>query len=358
MRTLRVMVCVCLLVCLSAASVLAEGEGGVPEESIPSQWQQMIEEAPMTQQEFQDQTAQGWLALADGALKEAAGAPIRLFLKLSGILLLLAAAKSMCGENERQFEWLAALCVFALCSQDFTALIAQMETALSECKAYLASFVPVFASVLVSCGQAGSAAVYSGLFFTAALFVCDVLCNAGLPAVRIFLAFHATGCVGGGVDLSGLASSLCRASKWALGLCATLFGALVSLQGVFAQSADTLALKTGKFVLGSSIPVVGKAVSDAMGSILAGLKMLKGGVGFAAVAVVGAAFLPMMLHCVAYQFFFAALQSVAGALELRRTEKLLGGLGQCAGLLLAMAFFFCFVVVSATMVMILLGNGG
>ena len=28
------------------------------------------------------------------------------------------------------------------------------------------------------------------------------------------------------------------------------------------------------------------------------------------------------------------------------------------GLLLAMAFFFCFVVVSATLVMILLGNGG
>ena len=137
-----------------------------------------------------------------------------------------------------------------------------------------------------------------------------------------------------------------------------MFGALISLQGVFAQSADTLALKTGKFILGSSIPVVGKAVSDAMGSVLAGLKMLKGGVGFAAVAVVAAAFLPMMLHCVAYQFFFVALQSVAGALELHRTEKLLGGLGQCAGLLLAMAFFFCFVVVSATMVMILLGNGG
>lgn len=204
----------------------------------------------MTQQEFQNQTAQGWLTLAGSALKKAAGAPIRLFLKLSGILLLLAAAKSICGENERQFEWLAALCVFALCSQDFTALIAQMETALSECKAYLASFVPVFASVLVSCGQAGSAAVYSGLFFTAALFVCDVLCNVGLPAVRIFLAFHATGCVGGGVDLSGLASSLCRASKWALGLCATLFGALISLQGVFAQSADTTGPENGKICIG------------------------------------------------------------------------------------------------------------
>lgn len=351
--------CLGLLACLLAVPALAEeGESAVPEGEIPAQWQQVMEEAPMTQEEFQSQTAQGWLALAGEALQEAAQAPLRLFLKLCGILLLLAAAKTLCTENERQFEWLAALCVFALCSQDFTALIAQMETALSECKAYLVSFVPVFASVLASCGQAGSAAIYSGLFFTAALLVCDVLCNVGLPAVRIFLAFHVTGCVGGGVDLSGLALSLCRAFKWVLGLCATLFGALISLQGVFAQSADTLALKTGKFILGSSIPVVGKAVSDAMGSVLAGLKMLKGGVGFAAVAVVAAAFLPMMLHCVAYQFFFVALQSVAGALELHRTEKLLGGLGQCAGLLLAMAFFFCFVVVSATMVMILLGNGG
>ena len=172
----------------------------------------------MTQQEFQNQTAQGWLALAGGALKKAAGAPVRLFLKLSGILLLLAAAKKVyAGENERQFEWLAALCVFALCSQDFTALIAQMETALSECKAYLASFVPVFASVLVSCGQAGSAAVYSGLFFTAALFVPSVLCNVGLPAVRIFLCVSCYRLCGRRVDLSGLASSLCRASggRWA-----------------------------------------------------------------------------------------------------------------------------------------------
>lgn len=68
--------CICLLVCLAAVPVFAEGEGGVPEESIPSQWQQMIEEAPMTQQEFQNQTAQGWLTLAGSALKKAAGAPI------------------------------------------------------------------------------------------------------------------------------------------------------------------------------------------------------------------------------------------------------------------------------------------
>lgn len=353
------MACVLVLMGTITLTAYAQEPSSVPTQpETPENWQQVMEDSPMTQQEFQEQTAQGWLSLALDGIKQAAQEPIRMFLKLCGVLLLLAAAKTICQESELQFEWLAALCIFALCCQDFTELLAQMQTALEESKAYLVTFVPVFVSVLASCGQAGSAAVYGGIFFTTALFLCDMICSVGLPAIRVFLAFHATGCVGGGVDLSSLAASMGRAVKWVLGLCATLFGALISLQGVFAQSADTLALKTGKFLLGSGIPVVGKAVSDAMGSILAGLKMLKGGVGFAAIAVLAAAFVPMMLRCVAYQFFFVALQSVSGAMGLRRTEKLMAGFSQCAGLLLAMAFFFCFIVMSATMLMILLGNGG
>ena len=79
-----------------------------------------------------------------------------------------------------------------------------------------------------------------------------------------------------------------------------MFGALIGLQGIFAQSADTLALKTGKFLLSSGVPVVGRAISDAMGSVLAGLKMLKGTVGFAVIAVIAVSFLPLLIQCCAY----------------------------------------------------------
>ena len=73
--------CLGLLACLLAVPALAEeGENAVPEGEIPAQWQQVMEEAPMTQEEFQSQTAQGWLALAGEALQDAAQAPLRLFL--------------------------------------------------------------------------------------------------------------------------------------------------------------------------------------------------------------------------------------------------------------------------------------
>ena len=174
----------------------------------------------------------------------------------------------------------------------------------------------------------------------------------------MFLAMDATACVGGGLDLSGLAAVLRKWSKWLLGFSATVFTALMTLQGTFTQSADTVALKTGKFLLGSSIPVVGRAVSDAMGGVLAGMKLLKGTAGFAVVAVVVALFAPVLIQCFLYGAVFAAGGMVATATGAGRSAKLFSGLADCVGLYASMAFFFSFVVTSATILMILFGSGG
>lgn len=155
-----------------------------------------------------------------------------------------------------------------------------------------------------------------------------------------------------------MTASVCRWTKWLLTFCATVFGALIGLQGIFAQSADTLALKTGKFLLSSGVPVVGRAISDAMGSVLAGLKMLKGTVGFAVIAVIAASFLPLLIQCCAYHLVFSAGNIVASATGGTKSAKLLSGLSDCVSLYISMVVFFSLIVISSTLVMILLGNGG
>ena len=66
------------------------------------------------------------------------------------------------------------------------------------------------------------------------------------------------------------------------------------------------------YVHSSGVPVVGRAISDAMGSVLAGLKMLKGTVGFAVIAVIAASFLPLLIQCCAYHLVFSAGNIVEG----------------------------------------------
>lgn len=234
---------------------------------------------------------------------------MRLLARLCGLLLLAAVGKSMCTERTSPelaglVDTVVTLAVFTLCSSCMLALTGVLQDAIETSRVYIISFVPVFASVLTACGQVGGAALYSGFFFGAAMVMADILCRVGLPLTRVLLALNATAAVGSTLDLSQLTASVCRWTKWLLTFCATVFGALIGLQGIFAQSADTLALKTGKFLLSSGVPVVGRAISDAMGSVLAGLKMLKGTVGFAVIAVIAASFLPLLIQCCAYHLVF------------------------------------------------------
>ncbi len=94
------------------------------------------------------------------------------------------------------------------------------------------------------------------------------------------------------MDLGGLAAMVSKFIKWGLGLIATVFGAVIGLQSLLAGAADSVALKAGKFLIGSSVPVIGGAVSDAIGTVYAGLKVVKGTAGAAGICAIVVLFAP------------------------------------------------------------------
>ena len=333
------------------------------QETLPEAWTEITEDAPMSAEEFSTFSLSDMFDKLLTMAKDNWLEPIRLFARLCGILILTATVRGLASENAQSdilslLDTVAALAIFSLCSRQMLGLLQMMQTALEESRAYLACFVPVFASVMISCGQTGTALVYSGMFFGVATITANVLCAVGLPLTRVLIALHATASVDSTVDLTQLAKSVTKWIKWLLTFVATVFATVLGLQSALAQSADSAALKAGKFLIGSSVPVVGRAVSDAMGSVFAGLKLIKGTVGFAAVSVIAATFLPILLQCVVFHAVFTFGSIVANALGSQRSGKLLDGFAQCVSLYITMALFFSIMVISTTLVMIVLGSGG
>lgn len=330
---------------------------------IPKEWNEVTENAPMTAEEFKGMSFADWVQKAKRVLHEQAHLPLNLLAKLCGLLLLAAVGQGMCTQRASQeltelVDIVSALTVFSLCVSPLLSLTQAFASAIDSSRTYIISFVPVFASTLTACGQVGGAALYSGFFFSVSMVIADVLYRTGIPLTRILLALNAAASVGGTVDLSKMTASVCKWIKWLLSFCATIFGACIGLQSIFAQSADSLALKTGKFILSSSIPVVGHAISDAMGSVLSGMKLLKGTIGFALIAVLAASFVPLLVRCFAYHIVFSIGELVASATGSGKCAKLLSGLSECVSLYISMIFFFGLIVITSTILMILLGNGG
>lgn len=324
--------------------------------------EELVQEAPMTMQEFQSTGLQEWFSRGMDVLKDALQAPLRLCTGILSALVLAALVRSTAPSGMTEgsasiIDTVVAATLFVFCAPSVSALMDYAQEAFSSASQYLTTFVPVFAGVVAACGQAGSATIYTGLFFTATMTVSQLYASAGVSFLRMVLSLCAVGCIESGVDADSLARQLSKWLKWCLAAGATVFTALLGMQSIFAQSADSFALKTGKLVVSSSIPVVGKAMSDALGTVLAGLHLMKATVGFAVIAVTAAAFVPILTQCAVYQAVFAVSRAVAAALGITRCVRLLDGVSQCVGLCMAMCALFGFMVLSATILMVLLGSG-
>ncbi len=329
---------------------------------ISSSWQTIFDDAPVTVQELSQMSLMDMLRSGFGMVRDKLTAPLRLFAKICALLLFAAIARSMCpadtgGNLYHILEIIIALAVFSLCAAPILQTINEMLLQIEECRVSLASFVPVFASVLIGCGQIGTAAVYSGFFFTGVMLISGFLCNWMLPGLKILLAFSIVGSVCDALNFSKISTFFVKLSKWSLTICATVFVSVLSLQSALSASADSLAMKTGKMLVSASVPVIGRAVSDAMSSVYAGLKLLKGTAGIALVGMVVLAFLPVLAQCAAYYFVLLCASLVAEVTGGVRSAKLFNGLGEVLSLSMLFVFFFCLMTVLSTILMVVAGSG-
>lgn len=84
------------------------------------------------------------------------------------------------------------------------------------------------------------------------------------------------------------------ALRQALGWAGKILVALLGLQRAAAFQLDRFSLRTGQLLAGS-VPIIGQTLSSASESILAGIQLLKSGLGLAALSVLGAEFVPLYL---------------------------------------------------------------
>lgn len=73
----------------------------------------------------------------------------------------------------------------------------------------------------------------------------------------------------------------------------------MGFQRISAAQLDRTALRTGQFLTGT-IPIVGQSLSDASEAVLAGIQLLKSGLGMAAILILLAEFLPLYLGMLAH----------------------------------------------------------
>ncbi|MEG0115363.1 MAG: hypothetical protein RSA00_02960, partial [Hydrogenoanaerobacterium sp.] len=219
------------------------------------------------------------------------------------------------------------------------------------------SFIPVFVSLVAVGGQPVSATTYNAFLLLIAEIISKITATKLVPIITIYLAFCIVSAFSPNMNLLGAAETAKTVVIWVLGLIVTVFVGLLGVQSMVASGADTVAVKAGKFLVGSFVPVVGKALADAFATAQGCLRLLKTTVGVYAVFVAALTFMPSFLQTLLWYFACSLGAAISDVLGVKQMSRVLKACGTALSLLIAILVFVALLFIVSITIMLITGMG-
>ena len=286
--------------------------------------------------------------------------PMAMFVNCIVIIMLCALFNSFKAGNfsnnlDNAIGVLIVLCGCGIVISPIINCIVNISKTINGFSNFMLCFIPVFAGIIaISKGVASSVAYNSTLFIISqiiSLITKDLL----LPVTGSFLALSISSSINEGFNISGLTSSVKKVIIFALSLLVTIFVGIFTIQSSLASSADTMGIKTAKFLSGSFIPIIGSSLGDAISSIFSGLNIIKSAVGGFGIIICLITLLPPILTVGFFILFTAFAQEISTALKINTLPKALAAIKDCLIILLAFLICYAVLIISTTSIIISMG---
>ena len=271
---------------------------------------------------------------------------LRRAVRTSALLLLICLLCSMAGASVRSGQLHApklfgAFALTAACVTDLNVMTGLATGTLERLEEFSKLLLPVMCSAALASGAAtSSGAVYlaSSLFFSV---LASLIRAVLIPLVSVFLALSAAVCATGDGRFTRLQSLAGWAVTVLLKGITYVFTGYVSLTGLAAGSADQAAVRAAKSAISAAVPVVGRIVSDASESVLAGAQFLRAAAGsFGCLAILAISLVPFFQIGVQY-LAMKLTTALAGLCAEEPYVKLLSSVTTAMGFYLGMVACCC-----------------
>ena len=330
---------------------------------IPEEGEGVAENEELIQGDISGWTPQAVFSALFKTLREKLGAPLKLLGSLCGILLLCALLRAISGEMENSdcqgaFRVAGSLCASAAILTAVIPVIERAAKTIGELSAFMMGFIPVYSGVIAVSGRPASAVAYQTVTLAAAQFFSQLANTMIVPLVGIFLAVCAAGSVTEGVDVKGIAQGAKSLAMWVLGLCLTIFVALLTLQSLTAGAADNVGTRAVKFVISSAVPVVGGALSEAYSSLSGCLGLVKNAVGIFGIVVMAASFLPVLISVGLTMLALNLAGCVGDILGESRTAGIMRSASSALAVLGGLILCYGMMILSSAAILLWMGTPG
>lgn len=290
-------------------------------------------------------------------------------LGLFGGILILCVAASLLRMMQASFaeesvgevaQMVVSFVLVALVARSLVETFGSARQAIESMNHFMLATMPVSIALLAGSGSFASAAFFQPMLIFCVHFISNVVFLVVFPLVFLAAVLELASSVATRYPLTRLASLARTAGLAVLSFALVVFVGVTTVQGAGRGIADGLALRTMKFGVGTFVPVVGKAISDAAETVLGASLLVKNAVGIAGLIVIAliAAFPAMKI--LAVSAMYSASAAVMQPVGETPIIACLGALGRTMLLVfasvatVALMFFFaiCILLAAANLAVI------
>lgn len=285
--------------------------------------------------------------------------PFTCMCSLIGIILLCSLAAGFIRQNQSisaYFDTVVTLFITLAAFVNVIQCLADSVASMYSAGVLMKSLIPATAALAAFSGSPALAVSYNAVSMYCAEIISAVCRDFLTPVLCAFSAVSVCMSVNSTFNSDSILSAVKKVISVLLGLSGTVYTGVLALKDVLAVGIDKVAVKGVKFVLGSTVPVVGSALSEGLSSVIASVSLMKNIYGTIGIIVIVAVTLPAICEMLLWMIAFSVTEYTAQALGLSGVSKALSSLRYVVSMMLSILLFTIYILIVSSAMIILLGN--
>lgn len=180
------------------------------------------------------------------------------------------------GELTRLIGFSIVACIVVSVS---ASVVASAKSTCERIVKIVQSCFPFLLAFITASGGTAQSAVYSPSTLFIQNFTTAFICKITFPCVTAMLALSIISNISKEIKIKGFIEFLSGFMKWGIGLVGAVFTIFTAVKGFSAGVIDGIGIRTLKYAVGSSIPLVGGILSGGADVILSAVTLTKNAFG-------------------------------------------------------------------------------
>ena len=224
-------------------------------------------------------------------------------------------------------------------------VIGNVTSSIELLKKQMDAIFPVLLTLLTAIGGTASVAVYQPAFAILTGGVMTLFSKILLPIFICCLVFSILSNLTSNIKFDKFVSFFSASFKWLIGICFTVFFGFVAIRGITAGSFDGVSIRTAKYAIKSSIPLIGGYMSDGFNLIMASSVLIKNAIGAGGFLLLIASLVFPVIELVLLMFGLKLTSAILEPLTDSRISNFISSVAKCISLLIALVVAVAFMYI-------------